>query len=56
MFCDSVSKGDMFLEVALYGKGEVITTENKRHFPKREYEGTKILSPAEFLEVLSPET
>ena len=41
-----------FLEVALAGKVEAIVTGNKRHFPKKEYEGIKILSPAEFLEGL----
>lgn len=41
-----------FLEVALSGKVEAIVTGNKRHFPRREYEGVKILSPAEFLEGL----
>ncbi len=44
-----------FLEVALSGRAKAIVTGNKRHFPKREYEGTKILSPAEFLEVLKTE-
>jgi putative PIN family toxin of toxin-antitoxin system len=39
-----------FLEVALAGKVEAIVTGNKRHFPRREYKGVKILSPAEFLE------
>ena len=48
--------GEPFLEVALSGKAKGIVTGNKRHFPKREYEGTKILSPAEFLEVLNAET
>jgi len=41
-----------FLEVALSGEVKAIVTGNKRHFPKKEYEGVKILSPAEFLEVL----
>jgi len=41
-----------FLEVAFAGKVEAIVTGNKRHFPRREYEGVKILSPAEFLERL----
>ncbi len=44
-----------FGEVAGSVKAKVIVTVNKRHFPKKEYEGTKILSPAEFLEVLSDE-
>ncbi len=41
-----------FLEVATAGKVEAIVTGNKRHFPKKEYKGVKILSPAEFLEGL----
>jgi putative PIN family toxin of toxin-antitoxin system len=41
-----------FLEVALAGKVEAIVTGNKRHFPKQEYEGVKIVSPTEFLELL----
>jgi len=44
-----------FLEVALAASAEAIITGNKRHFPKKEYQGTRILSPAEFLEAfLSP--
>jgi putative PIN family toxin of toxin-antitoxin system len=39
-----------FLEVALAARAEAIITGNKRHFPKKEYQGTRILSPAEFLE------
>jgi putative PIN family toxin of toxin-antitoxin system len=45
-----------FLEVAIAGKVEAIVTGNKRHFPKKEYEGVKILSPAEFLEGLRAKT
>jgi putative PIN family toxin of toxin-antitoxin system len=41
-----------FLEVALSGEVKAIVTGNKRHFPKKEYEGVKILSPAEFVEGL----
>ena len=41
-----------FLEVALSGGVKAIVTGNKRHFPKKEYEGVKILSPAEFLEAV----
>jgi putative PIN family toxin of toxin-antitoxin system len=41
-----------FLEVALAARAKAIVTGNKRHFPKREYEGVKILSPVEFLELL----
>ncbi len=39
-----------FLEVALSARAEAMITGNKRHFPKKEYQGTRILSPAEFLE------
>ena len=46
---------ESFLEVALAGKAKAIVTGNKRHFPKKEYEGTKILSPAEFLEAFGSE-
>jgi len=41
-----------FLEIALSAKAMAIVTGNKRHFPKGEYEGVKILSPAEFLKVI----
>jgi len=41
-----------FLEVALSGGVKAIITGNKRHFPKKEYEGVRILSPAEFLEAV----
>lgn len=40
---------ESFLEVAIAGKAKAIVTGNKRHFPKKEYEGIKIMSPAEFL-------
>jgi putative PIN family toxin of toxin-antitoxin system len=46
---------ESFLEVALAGKATAIVTGNKRHFPKKECEGTKILSPAEFLEAFRSE-
>ncbi|HSB06940.1 MAG TPA: putative toxin-antitoxin system toxin component, PIN family [Thermodesulfobacteriota bacterium] len=41
-----------FIDVALSGGAIALVTGNKRHFPRKEYEGAKILSPAEFLEVL----
>jgi putative PIN family toxin of toxin-antitoxin system len=44
-----------FLEVAVSVKTGGIVTGNKRHFPKKEYEEVRILSPAEFLDVLSQE-
>ena len=42
-----------FLEVALSGAAKALVTGNKRHFPRKEYEGVNILSPAEFLEMLT---
>ena len=41
---------EAFLEVALSGGGKAIVTGNKRHFPRKECQGMKILSPVEFLE------
>jgi putative PIN family toxin of toxin-antitoxin system len=41
-----------FLEAVVAGKVEAIVTGNKRHFPKKEYQGVRILSPAEFLEAV----
>jgi putative PIN family toxin of toxin-antitoxin system len=47
---------ESFLEVALAGKATALVTGNKRHFPKRKYEGIEILSPAEFLEMFESNT
>jgi len=41
-----------FLEVALSAGVNTIVTGNKRHFRLKEYEGVKICSPAEFLEMV----
>jgi predicted nucleic acid-binding protein len=41
-----------FLEVALAGGAKAMVTGNKRHFPREEYEGIRMLFPAEFLEAL----
>jgi len=41
-----------FLEVAIAASVEAIVTGNKRHFPKKEYQGVRVLSPAEFLEAV----
>jgi putative PIN family toxin of toxin-antitoxin system len=41
-----------FLEVAVSGGVKAIVTGNKRHFPRKEYGGVKILSPVEFLEAV----
>lgn len=40
-----------FLEVAGKLKGDFIVTGNTRHFNFREFEGCRIVSPAEFLEI-----
>jgi putative PIN family toxin of toxin-antitoxin system len=40
-----------FLEVALSAHAKTLITGNKRHFPKKAYGKTKILSPTEFLEL-----
>jgi len=45
-----------FLEIASAANAKAIVTGNKRHFPKKEYKGTKILSPAKFLDVLKGKT
>jgi len=46
------SDDEPFLEIALSGGAKAIVTGNKRHFPKRQYGEVRILSPAEFLEVV----
>jgi putative PIN family toxin of toxin-antitoxin system len=50
------SDDEPFLEVALSGKVEAIVTGNKHHFPGRKYGGVRILSPAEFPELLKERT
>jgi putative PIN family toxin of toxin-antitoxin system len=40
-----------FLEIALSSQAVALITGNKRHFPKKTYGKTKIISPAEFLEL-----
>ena len=41
-----------FLEVALSGGVKAIVTGNKRHFPRKDCQGMKILSPVGFLEAM----
>lgn len=41
----------MYLELALAAKAKYLITGNARHFPDRQYGGTLIISPAEFLKV-----
>jgi uncharacterized protein len=40
------------LEAALEAKAHYIVTGNKKHFPFPEFEGAKIVSPAEFVAIL----
>lgn len=44
---------ESLLEVALAAGAVGMVTGNKRHFPRRDFEGIKILSPSEFLEAFS---
>ncbi|OGP61160.1 MAG: putative toxin-antitoxin system toxin component, PIN family [Deltaproteobacteria bacterium RBG_13_52_11b] len=46
------SDDEPFLEVALSGGVKAVVTGNKRHFPRKDYQGVKILSPVEFLEAM----
>ena len=46
------SNDEPFLEVAVAANVEAIVTGNKRHFPRKECHGVRILSPAEFLETV----
>jgi putative PIN family toxin of toxin-antitoxin system len=41
-----------FLECAQEARAEYVVTGNKRHFPFPEFEGIKIVSPAEFAAIL----
>lgn len=42
-----------FLECALEAHANCLVTGNKKHFPFSEFEGTKIVSPAEFAQRVS---
>jgi len=42
-----------FLECALAARADYLVTGNKKHFPFSEFEGTKIVSPAEFAQLVS---
>lgn len=41
-----------FLECAVTGQADFLITGNKKHYPFSEFEGTKIVTPAEFLSFL----
>ena len=42
-----------FLECAQKARADYLVTGNKRHFPFPEFEGTRIVSPAEFARVVA---
>ena len=42
-----------FLECAVAASADYLITGNKKHFPFPEFEGTKIVSPAEFAHLLT---
>ena len=45
-----------FLECAQAARTEYLVTGNKRHFPFQEFEGTRIVSPAEFARIVAKES
>ena len=46
-------KDQIYLDTALAGEAELIITGNKKHFPETNYENVQILSPREFLDMVS---
>lgn len=48
-------KDQMYLDAAVSSMADVIVTGNKKHFPEPEYDGTRILSPRRFLELVHAE-
>jgi len=49
----SQDKGDnKFLECALEAKVDFLVTGNKKHFPKEQFQGIKIVNPLEFVNYL----
>lgn len=42
-----------FLECSLEARADYLVTGNKKHFPFSEFEGTKIVSPAEFAQLVN---
>ncbi len=45
---------DKFLEAAVEGKADYIVTQDKKHIlPIKEFQGTKIVTPEEFLSLIS---
>jgi len=47
------SSDEPFLEAALASTADVLITGNRKHFPKRSCKGQKVVTPTEFLNVLS---
>jgi uncharacterized protein len=43
---------EAILEVALAARAAALITGNKKHFPKKVYDGVRIVSPSEFLETI----
>jgi len=46
------SSDEPFLEAALASTADVLITGNRKHFPKRSCKGQKVVTPAEFLNLL----
>ena len=44
-------KDRVYLDAALAAKAAVLITGNKKHFPGSAYQGVRIVSPREFLEM-----
>jgi predicted nucleic acid-binding protein len=44
-------KDQIYLDTAVTAHADVLITGNKRHFPDAVYQGVKIVSPREFLEL-----
>ena len=45
------SKDQAYLDAALAAKAAVLITGNKKHFPDSAYQGVRIVSPRQFLEM-----
>jgi predicted nucleic acid-binding protein len=43
---------DIFLETAMTGKADFLVTKNLKHFPKKSYQGIKIVKVSAFLREL----
>lgn len=45
-------KDQIYLDTAIAAQADVLITGNKKHFPDAVYQGVKIVSPREFLEMV----